>query len=274
MVTGATGGIGEVTARELAHQGAILVIVGRNQAKCMSVVEQIQQATGNPNVEFMLADLSAQAQIRQLAAQFKQKYNHLDLLVNNVGGLFIRRQESIDGIELTLALNHLSYFLLTNLLLDSLKASAAARIVNVSSDAHRGNKIHFDDLQGHQKYRGFGAYTQSKLANLLFTYELARRLAGTSVTVNALHPGFVASSFATNNGWFWNKVYPYLVKFIAITPEEGARTSLYLASSPAVEGITGQYFIKQKAVLSDKASYDQAAAKQLWQMSAALTGLP
>ncbi len=273
MVTGATGGIGEVTARELAHQGATVIIVGRNSQKCATVVGQIQQSTGNAQVEFMLADLSVQAQVRQVADQFRQKYNRLDVLVNNAGGLFMRRQESADGIEMTFALNHLNYFLLTNLLLDTLKASAPARVVNVASDAHRGGKINFADLQGQQKYRGFAAYSQSKLANILFTYELARRLAGTGVTANTLHPGFVASSFATNNGWFWDKVYPYLTKLIAVTPEEGARTSVYLASSLALEGVTGQYFVKQKAVSSAQVSYDEAAAKQLWQISEALTGL-
>ncbi len=272
MVTGATGGIGEVTARELARQGATVIIVGRNPQKCATVVEQIQQSTGNPNVEFMLADLSVQAQIRQLVAQFKQKYNRLDVLVNNAGGLFVQRQASADGIEMTFALNHLSYFLLTNLLIDTLKASAPARIVNVASAAHSG-EINFADLQGEKKYSGFAAYRQSKLANILFTYELARRLAGTGVTANTLHPGFVASSFATNNGWFWDKIYRYLARFIAISPAAGARTSVYLASSPAVAGVTGQYFIKEKAASSSKASYDEATAKQLWQMSEALTGL-
>lgn len=271
MVTGATGGIGAVTARELSRQGATVIIVGRNAQKCANVAAQIQQLSGNPNVEFMVADLSAQDQIRQLVAQFKQKYNRLDVLINNAGGLFVQRQVSADGIEMTLALNHLSYFLLTNLLLDTLKASAA-RIINVASAAHSG-EINFADLQGEQKYSGFAAYRQSKLANILFTYELARRMAGTGVTANTLHPGFVASGFATNNGWFWDKIYRYLARLIAISPEEGARTSLYLATSPDVADVTGQYFIKQKAAASSKASYDEATAKQLWQTSEALTGL-
>jgi len=174
---------------------------------------------------------------------------------------------------MTFALNHLSYFLLTHLLLDVLKSSAPARIINVASDAHQGSVIDFDDLQGRKKYRGFTAYGRSKLANIMFTYELARRLAGTGVTANTLHPGFVASNFATNNGWFYDKIFRQLAKLIAISPEAGARTSVYLASSPDVEGVTGKYFVKQKAISSSPASYDEAAAKRLWQESATLTQL-
>jgi len=271
MVTGATGGIGEITARELARQGAQVIIVGRNRDKCIATVDQIKQQTGNPQVEFMLADLASQKEIHQLAATFKQQYNRLDVLVNNAGALFMTRQETVDVLEMTFALNHLNYFLLTDLLLDVLKSSAPARIVNVASDAHQGSAMPFDDLQSRQKYRGFMVYRQSKLANILFTYELARRLAGTGVTANTLHPGFIASNFATNNGWFYDKVFRQLAKLIAINPEVGARTSIYLASSPAVEGITGKYFVKQKAASSSPASYDEVAAKRLWQVSAELT---
>lgn len=271
MVTGATGGIGEITARELARQGAQVVIVGRNRDKCVATVNQIKQQTGNAQIEFMLADLASQSEIHQLAATFKQQYKRLDVLINNAGALFMTRQETVDGIEMTFALNHLSYFLLTHLLLDVLKSSAPARIINVASDAHQGSVIDFDDLQGRKKYRGFTAYGRSKLANIMFTYELARRLAGTGVTANTLHPGFVASNFATNNGWFYDKIFRQLAKLIAISPEAGARTSVYLASSPDVEGVTGKYFVKQKAVSSSPVSYDEAAAKRLWQVSAELT---
>ncbi|MFN8487446.1 MAG: SDR family oxidoreductase [Caldilineaceae bacterium] len=273
LVTGATAGIGEVTARELARLGAHVLVVGRSRAKAAATVNQIKQQTGNPNVEFMLADLSSQQAIRQLADQFKQQHNRLDVLLNNAGALFMQRQETVDGLEMTFALNHLSYFLLTNLLLDTLKASAPARIINVASDAHQGSVIHFDDLQGRQKYRGFSAYSQSKLANILFTYELARRLVGTQVTANTLHPGFVASNFATNNGWFYDKIFRFFAKYIAISPEQGARTSVYLASSPEVANVSGKYFVKQKVATSSRASYDEAAAQRLWQVSEALTGL-
>ena len=273
MVTGATGGIGEITARELARQGAQVIVVGRNRDKCVATVNQVKQATGNGQVEFMLADLASQSEIHQLAAAFKQQHKRLDVLINNAGALFMTRQETVDGIEMTFALNHLNYFLLTHLLLDVLKSSAPARIINVASDAHQGSAIDFDDLQGRKKYRGFTAYGRSKLANILFTYELARRLADTGVTANTLHPGFVASNFATNNGWFYDKIFRQLAKLIAISPEAGARTPVYLASSPAVAGVTGKYFVKQKAIPSSPASYDEAAAKRLWQASAALTRL-
>jgi retinol dehydrogenase-12 len=272
MVTGATSGIGAVTAQALAQQGATVIVVGRSPDKCTATVNQIKDQTGNPAVEFMVADLSAQKEIRQLAHQFKSRHQRLDVLVNNAGAIFLRRQETVDGLEMTFALNHLSYFLLTNLLLDTIKASAPARIVNVSSRAHRGAQIHFDDLQGRSSYSGQRAYGQSKLANVLFTYELARRLEGAGITVNALHPGVVASNFAMNNGSIVS-LFMRLFHWIAISPEKGAQTSIYLATSPDVEGVTGKYFVDKKAVPSSPASYDQADAKRLWQVSAELTGL-
>jgi retinol dehydrogenase-12 len=193
-------------------------------------------------------------------------------LVNNAGALFSRRQLSRDDIEMTFALNHLAYFLLTHLLLDPLKASASARIVNVSSEAHRGARLDFADLQGQHSYSGWRAYARSKLANILFTYELARRLEGTGVTANALHPGFVATSFGRNNrnitGLFFR-----IAQLAAISPEEGAKTIIHLASSPEVQDITGRYFVKQKAVRSSQVSYDRAAAERLWKVSAELTRL-
>jgi NAD(P)-dependent dehydrogenase (short-subunit alcohol dehydrogenase family) len=220
----------------------------------------------------MLADLSVQAQVRRLAQEFKRRYSRLDVLINNAGGFFMKRQLSADGIEMTFALNYLSVFLLTSLLLDTLKASAPARIVNISSDAHRRARINFEDLELERKYSGFGAYGQSKLAVALFTYELARRLEGTQVTVNALHPGFVATNLGRNNGWRI-KLFAPLVKLMALSPEEGAETSIYLASSSEVAGITGKYFDKKKAVRSSLASYDETAARRLWEISAEMTGL-
>jgi len=194
------------------------------------------------------------------------------VLVNNAGAFFLRRQESADGVEMTFALNHLNYFLLTYLLLDRLKASAPARIVNVASDSHRGALINFNDLQGKRGYNGFQAYGQSKLANVLFTYELARRLEGAQVTANALHPGFVATNIGKNNGLLARLVMP-IAQLNAIRPEEGARTGVYLASSPDVEGVSGTYFTREKPVQSDPASYDLQAARQLWEISAEMTGL-
>jgi NAD(P)-dependent dehydrogenase (short-subunit alcohol dehydrogenase family) len=221
----------------------------------------------------MVADLSAQQGVRQLAETFKGRHQRLDVLVNNAGAFFMSRRENVDGIEMTLALNHLGYFLLTNLLLDTLKASAPARIVNVSSAAHERAQIDFDALQGDGKYRGMQSYGQSKLANVLFTYELARRLEGTGVTVNALHPGLVATNFGANNGWFVSLI-KRLVTVFSISAEEGAQTSIYLATSPEVEGVTGKYFVNQQPVPSSPASYDEATASRLWQVSAEMTALP
>jgi len=271
MVTGATSGIGKVTAQVLAQAGAEVVVVGRNREKSEATVDRIMQQTGNPAVEYMLADLSSQAAIRQLAETFKRQHERLDVLVNNAGAFFLWRQESVDGIEMTFALNHLGYFLLTDLLLDTLKASAPARVINVSSGSHRGETIDFNRLQGKHMYSGFRAYGESKLANILFTYELARRLEGTGITVNAIHPGFVATNIGTNNGWIVRAIRP-LMDLFAISVEQGAQTSIYLATSPAVEGVTGKYFFKCEAVRSSDASYDLAAAERLWQVSAEMTG--
>ncbi len=266
LVTGATSGIGLVTARELARLGAQTVVVSRNPQKCATVVEQIKAETGNPLVEYIAADLSTRDGVSQVAFEFKKRHTRLDVLVNNAGMLFMSRQLSADGLEMTFALNHLSYFHLTNLLLDLLKASGAARIVNVSSRAHRGEKIDFDDLQCEKNYRGMTAYGRSKLANILFTYALARKLEGTAVTANALHPGFVATGFAKNNGLLFRLGMGLIGPFIR-QKDEGAATSIYLASSPEVEGVTGKYFSDSKAIDSDPASYDQEVAERLWQVS-------
>lgn len=278
MVTGATSGIGEVTARALAQRGATVIVVGRNPEKSATIVNQLKQRTGNPAVEFMLADLSSQKEIRQLVQQFKGQYQRLDVLVNNAGAWITRRQESVDGIEMTFALNHLGYFLLTNLLLDTLKASAPARIINVSSYGHKHAHMNFDDLQAKQRYNGLQVYRQSKLANVLFTYELARQLEGTGVTVNAVNPGLVATRFGFNNfGFISNGVTNLLIHLYGLVwtnAEQGAQTTIYLATSSEVEGITGKYFEKRKAVQSSPASYDEATARQLWQISAEMTGLP
>jgi retinol dehydrogenase-12 len=273
LVTGATSGIGLVTARELAQQGAHVVLVGRNREKCDAAVQQVQVQTGNHQVEALLADLSSQQQVRELAQQFRERHRRLDVLVNNAGGIWMTRQETIDGLEMTFAVNHLAYFQLTLLLLDLLKTSAPARIVNVASRAHEGATLDFDDLLSRQHYRGWQAYARSKLANLLFTYELARRIAGTGVTANALHPGFVASGFGAGTGWR-GFLLRLGARLYAISPEQGARTVVYLATSAEVAGVNGKYFFKQKAVPSSPASYDEAAAKRLWQVSLEMVGLP
>jgi NAD(P)-dependent dehydrogenase (short-subunit alcohol dehydrogenase family) len=273
LVTGATSGIGQVTARVLAEQGARVIIAGRNQAKCAATVSQIQQQTGNRTVEYLLADLSSQQAVRQLAQEFKNRYWQLHVLVNNAGAIFFQRQTTVDGLEMTFGLNHLSCFLLTHLLLDMIQASALARIVNVASRAHERARINFDDLQGTKSYNAMRAYGQSKLGNVLFTYELARRLAGTRVTANALHPGVVGTGFAANNGSLV-RLGLRLYRFFALSPEQGAQTSTYLATSPEVEGITGKYFVDRQAVPSSPLSYDTAVASRLWQVSAEMTGLP
>jgi NAD(P)-dependent dehydrogenase (short-subunit alcohol dehydrogenase family) len=273
VVTGATAGIGEVTARELARMGARVIGVGRNAQKCADTSARIQAATGNPAVEFLVADLSSQAQVRKLAAEIGQRAPRLDVLVNNAGAFLNTRQESADGIEMTMALNHLNYFLLTRLLLDQLKAGAPARIVNVSSDAHRNGRIDFDDIEARRKFNGWRMYSQSKLANVLFTQELARRLEGARVTANALHPGFVATQFGHGNGGLVGAGLKLFQKIAALTPEQGAQTSLHLATSPDVEGVTGKYFSDRKQVDPAPAARDQAAAERLWAWSEEKTGL-
>jgi len=271
MVTGATAGIGLVTARELARKGAAVIVVGRDAAKGERVVREIRAATDNERVGFQRADLSRQADIRRLAHEFADGHPRLDVLVNNVGAILARRQLSADGIEMTFALNHLSYFLLTHQLLPRLREAPAGRIVNVSSAAHRGAELDFDDLQCERGYSGWRTYQRSKLANLLFTYELARRLEGSSVTANALHPGFVASRFGLNNGPLFRFGIRIAFMVSAIPVDEGAQTSIHLASSPEVEEVNGKYFIKCEPAESSPASRDPAAARRLWEISEAMT---
>ena len=273
LITGATNGIGEVTARELAKQGATLVLVARDEAKAQATLDDIQRETGNPNVSYLIADLSSMDEVRGLADAFRQRFDRLDVLVNNAGAMFTSRQETVDGYERTFALNHLAYFLLNELLLDLLQASAPARIVNVSSNAHQGAHIDFDDLQSAHGYQGMRVYGRSKLMNLLFTYELARRLEGTGVTANALHPGFVNTGFAKNNGGLVRLGMNLIGRLVAITPEQGAQTLIYLASSPEVEGVSGKYYYQCKAIKSSAASYNVEDARHLWEISAALVGL-
>jgi NAD(P)-dependent dehydrogenase (short-subunit alcohol dehydrogenase family) len=272
VVTGATSGIGLVAAQALAQQGATLVVVARDPKRGADTVRRIQQAAGHSAVEMMLADLSVQAQVRQLACAIQQRFTRLDVLINNAGALFSRRQLSQDGLEMTFALNHLAYFLLTNLLLDLLRAAGSARVVNVSSEAHRHAHLDLSDLQGEHGYSGWRAYAGSKLANILFTYELARRLGQTGVVTNALHPGFVKTNFGRNNRGLSAALFRVL-QLVALRPEKGAKTVIHLATSPQVEGITGKYFVRQQARRSSQASYDRATAERLWHVSAEWTRL-
>jgi len=270
LITGATNGIGQAAAKGIAKLGATVVVAGRNEERCQSTVAHIKSETGNSNVDYLLADLSVQSQVRQLAEDFKARYPRLDVLVNNAAAIYFRRQLSADGIEMNFAVNHLAYFLLTNLLLDTLKASAPARVINVASNSHFGKHLDFDNLELKRGYWAGTAYGRSKLCNLYFTYELARRLANTGVTVNAMHPGFVATNMAANNGWLVRLFLP-LVHRNSLTPEQGANTIVYLASSPDVEGVTGKYFVRERERKSDPVSYDESAARRLWEVSEEMT---
>jgi retinol dehydrogenase 14 len=267
LVTGGTSGIGKATAAGLAAVGARVGIVGRDLTRTRAAAADITAASGNPAVAPFGADMSSQAEVRRLAREVLDAYQRLDVLVNNVGGFWATRRVTADGLEHTFAVNHLAGFLLTDLLLDRLKASAPARIVTVSSGAQANGKIDFDDLQGERGYSGQRAYNQSKLANVMFTYELARRLEGSGVTATVLHPGVVRTGFAAEDpSSLWKVLLP-LIRPLLKSPEKGAATSIYLASSPEVEGVTGKYFVNCKPKTSSKLSYDRAAAARLWRIS-------
>lgn len=272
MVTGASSGIGRVTAVELARLGARTVLVCRDRGRGEATLAQIAKETGSRDVELKLADLSSQSAIRNLAREFLAKDQPLHVLVNNAGVVNLRRSLTRDGIETVFAVNHIAYFLLTNLLLERLEISAPARIINVASDAHRMARIGFDDLGGSRRYAAMRNYAQSKLANILFTYELARRLEGSGVTANCAHPGAVATGLAQNNG-AWVRALTKLLGLFFRTPEQGAATSIYLASSPEVEGVSGKYFIDCKETRSSADSYSKADAQRLWEISTRMTGL-
>ena len=273
LITGGSAGIGKATALGLAALGARVAITGRDRARAEIAAIEIRTATGNPDVDAFGADLSSQAEVRRLAAEVLDAYPRLDVLINNVGGYWASRHVTADGLEHTFAVNHLAAFLLTELLLDRLKASAPARIVTVSSNAQSLGKIDFEDLQGERRYSGQDAYNQSKLASVMFTYELARRLAGTGVTANVLHPGVVNSGFGAEDP---SRIFKFLVPFwrpFMKTPQQGAATSIYLASSPEVEGVTGGYFANGRPRTANKAAHDGAAAARLWQVSSRLVGI-
>ena len=271
LITGGTGGIGRAAAIGLATMGARVGITGRDRTRAEAAAAVIVRESGNPAVDVFVADMSSQAEVRRLANEVLAAYPRLDVLLNNVGGFWAHRHETVDGLEHTFALNHLAPFLLTSLLLDRLKASAPARVVTVSSGAQSMGKIDFDDLMGERKYSGQTAYNQSKLANVVFTYELARRLEGTGVTATSLHPGMTSTAFSAED--------PALGLLVAVmrpfmkSPARGAETPIYLASSPEAEGVSGKYFANRKARKSHASSYDTATTARMWQVSADLVGL-
>ena len=266
LVTGATDGIGKVSARVLAELGAKVIIVGRNPEKSAIVLAELRSISGNENIDLLMADLAVMQEVRDLAEQVISRYDRLDVLLNNAGGYFTKHEITSDGLEMTFALNHMSYFLLTNKLMELLKYSAPARIVNVSSDAHYGVNIEFENLNGEQEYKAWKAYQKSKLANVLFTYELLKKVPG-NITVNCLHPGFVATNFGHNNGGFFGPVLKIAQRISAIDPEEGAKTSIFLCSAPEVKGVSGKYFYKCQPKTSSRESRNMDTGKRLWQIS-------
>jgi retinol dehydrogenase 14 len=272
LVTGGSGGIGRATALGLAAMGADVAIVGRDRERTEAAAREIREAGGG-HLDAFVADMSSQAEVRRLADEVLGTLPRIDVLVNNVGGYWDTRHVTADGLERTFALNHLAPFLLTNLLLERLRESAPARVVTVSSGAHTMGRIDFDDLGGERSYSGMRAYSQSKLANLLFTYELARRLGASEVTANALHPGMVRTGFGAEDAGTLQRLFTPLMRPFMKSPTQGAATSIHLASSPELQGVTGCYFAGGKRRRSSKRSYDQATAEWLWQVSAELVAI-
>lgn len=269
MVTGANSGIGKVTARELAKRGAQVVAVCRDPARGEAAVADVRKESGG-DVELMLCDFASQRSIRELAEDFRQKHGRLDVLVNNAGSILGSRSLTEDGYETTFAVNHLGYFLLTRELLDLLVASAPSRIVNVASEAHRTGHLDFDDLFASGRYSAMRAYGTSKLANICFTFELARRLEGRGVTANCLHPGVVATNFGASASSLFRFAVKAVQPFL-LDADQGAATTIYLASSPDVEGVTGKYFIRKKVAKTSAEAADPAVARRLWEVSERLT---
>jgi retinol dehydrogenase 14 len=269
LVTGGSGGIGRATALGLAAMGAHLAITGRDRGRAEDAAREIR-AAGAGQVDVFVADLSAQSEVRRLAGEVLQRLSRIEVLVNNVGGYWNTRHVTADGLERTFAVNHLAPFLLTNLLLGRLKQSTPARVVTVSSNVQALGRIDFEDLQAERSYSGARAYNQSKLANVLFTYELARRLQGTSVTANALHPGVVRTALGAEDPRAVQRLLMPVMRPFMKAPAQGAATSVYLASAPGLEQVTGRFFAGREPRKSAKSSYDQAAAAQLWQVSADL----
>jgi NAD(P)-dependent dehydrogenase (short-subunit alcohol dehydrogenase family) len=272
VITGATSGIGKVAAEKLAGMGARLVLVARDKARGEAFLGRLRELTRGITHSIHYADLSRLAQMKQVAAAIAAAEPRIDVLINNAGALYNSRHVTEDGLELTFALNHLAYFVMTHGLRERLLASAPARVVNVSSNAHRGARLDFNDLQSANGYNGFRVYGRSKLSNILFTREMSRRLAGSGVTANCLHPGFVATRFGDESGGLFSIVVR-LAKTFAISPEKGAETIVYLASSPAVANVSGGYFYKCRPATPTKEAQDDAAAQRLWLETAKLAGL-
>ena len=271
LITGATAGIGQAAALTLAAQGHEIVVVGRNAAKTESVAQQLRAQTGNPAIHFLLADFSDLEQVRELAHQVKNQFPPLDVLINNAGAYFNTRRKTIYGVEKTFLVNHLAPFLLTNLLLDHLQNHA--RIINVASRRHFKSQLDLNDLNLERFYFGLDAYGRSKLANILFTYELARKLNNQPITVNALHPGLVETDIFKSDFWIFGPPLKWMISRISLTPEQGADTTIFLATSADVQGVTGKYFVKREAVPSSPLSYDEDLAKHLWEVSEKLTAI-
>lgn len=274
LITGGSAGIGKATAIAMARKGFKVYITGRDKEKTAMAVKEIQQASQNPEVFYFLADMSKMKEVRQLAAEVNAGLDHLDVLINNAGGVNSKRELTEDGYEKTFATNHLAYFLLTGLLLDLLKKSSPARIVNVSSNSHYNGKINLNDLQMEKKYFIMQAYANSKLCNVLFTYELARKLEGTGITVNSLHPGVVNTNIGKKNtGFFADFVWTAIARLRGISIEKGAATSVYLATANELENVTGKYFDNCREKKSSALSYNKDLAEKLWNISAGMTGI-
>ncbi len=273
LVTGATGGIGKVTALELARQGCRVLLTSRDAAKGRQVLDEIRAQTGNGALELYVGDLSSMADVRRIALEVLAQHPTLDVLINNAGGIFPERRETVDGFEYTFAFNHLAYFLLTDLLLPSLKAAAKARgearVLSVSSSANNMGRMRWDDPQFNSGYFSWAAYNQSKLMNVLFANTLARKLKGTGVTSNSVHPGLIASGFGGSSTGF-DKIFLRFLRNFALTPQRGAQTSLYLATSPEVRNVTGKYFANQKPARPNRVASDEGAQERLWKLSGAL----
>ncbi|MBT7757932.1 MAG: SDR family oxidoreductase [Rhodospirillaceae bacterium] len=267
VVTGASDGIGFVCAQTLAARGAQVILVGRDEQKCADAAATIRNSTDDGKVSFEVADLSLSREVRALAGRIMDKHSHIDVLLNNAGGFFQQRRVTDEGLEYTFALNHMAYFVLTDLLLPALGQAEQGRIINIASGAHRRGTMNFDDLQGARAYAGWPTYCQSKLMNVMFTYALARRLDGTAITANSLHPGFVRSKFGHNNPGFAGLMVRLGQLVLAISPEAGAKTPLHLAWAPELAAISGRYYEKSQTIASSSESQKQAAQERLWQIS-------
>lgn len=272
LVTGGSAGMGKATATMLAREGAKVIILCRNKERGEIALENIKKESGNDNVEMMLCDLGSIKSIYAFAEEFKKKHKKLNVLVNNAGVIVPGRHETKDGFELQFGVNHLGHFLLTNLLLDSLEAGKPSRIVVVASGAHKVGKIYMDDVNLTKNYNVVRSYSQSKLANILFTYELSEKLKESGITVNCLHPGAVATQMGINRKTGFGKFITGLLKPFFQSPEQGASTAVYLAVSKEVEGVSGKYFYKSKPIKSSELSYDKELARKLWELSEKMTG--